>query len=111
MRHRSTHTGIATATTSASFKTKPGLTRIKNRKVAKSMTITSTKVAVIISALCLNCDSKMRMTISMSEGAAAVSGRRISTSQKQLSAPQKRMKAARAAGSSSDQSNTTRAAR
>ena len=73
--------------------------------------MTSTKVAVIISTLCLNCDSTIRMAINVRESAAAVSGRRSSTSQKKLSTPQARMKAARAAGSSSNQSNRANAAR
>jgi hypothetical protein len=84
---------------------------MKNRNVATSITITSTKVAVIISTLCLNCDSTIRMAISKSESAADISGRRNSTSQKKLSTPQARMKAARAAGSASVQSNTAKAAR
>ncbi len=84
---------------------------MKNRKVAESMTIRSTNVAVIMSTLCLNCDNTTRMTISMSESAADVSGRRSRTSQKKLSRPQVRTKAARAAGSASDQSNMPKATR
>ena len=110
-RHRKTDTGIVTATASASFKTRPGLTQMKNRKVAESMTIRSTNVAVIMSTLCLNCDNTTRMTMSMSESAADVSGRRSRISQKRLSRPQVRMKAARAASSASDQSNMPKATR
>ena len=55
-----------------------------------------------MSTLCLNCDSTIRMTISASDSAADVSGRRSSASQKKLSMPQVRTKAACAAGSDSD---------
>ena len=60
----------------------PGMMLIRNEKVARSTTIRSTKVAVIISTPCLNCDSTIRMTISASESAAAVAGRRSTASQK-----------------------------
>ncbi len=111
MRQRTSHSGIVSARANASFHTRPKLTLMKKRNVAKSMSITSTKVAVIISVLCLNCDNTMRMTITTSESAAEVSGRRTNTSQKRLSTPQVRRKAARAAGSSSDQSKMPKAMR
>src|SRR5262249_8389161 len=104
-------TGIASATASASFPTRSGLTFMKNKNVAASMSITSTKVAVIMRVPCLNCDNAIRMTISASDSAAEVAGRRSRTSQKKVSAAQVRTNAACADGSSSDQSNMPKAAR
>src|SRR5262245_5183649 len=84
---------------------------MKNPNVATSMIITSTNVAVIMRVLCLNCDNAIRMTITTSDSAAEVSGRRSKTSQKKLSTHQVRTNAARAAGSSSDQTNMPKATR
>ena len=61
---------------------------MRKENVARSMIITSTNVAVIIRTACLNCDNAIRMTISASDSAAAVIGRRSRTSQKKLSRPQ-----------------------
>ena len=62
----------------------------RKENVARSMTITSTNVAVIIRTSCLNCDSMIRTTISANDSAADVIGRRSRASQKKLSAPQVR---------------------
>ena len=110
-RQRTSHSGIVSATASASFNTRPKLTLMKNRNVAKSMSIRSTTLAVIISVLCLNCDNTIRITMNASESTAEVSGRRSKASQKKLSTPQARRKAARAVGSSSDQSKMPKAAK
>ena len=58
-----------------------GMVTSRTRSVARSMSITSTNVAVIMSTPCLNRDSSTRMTIRASDRAAAVSGRRSRASQ------------------------------
>ena len=83
----------------------------RNEKVSTSMIITSTKVTVIIRMRCLKCDSSIKTTIIASDSAAAVSGRRSSTSQRQLSRPQESRKATAAATSRSDQISRPSAAR
>ena len=76
---------------------------MRKENVARSMIIRSTNVAVIIRTACLNCDNAIRITISASDSAAAVIGRRSRNSQKKLSRPQVSANAIRAARSSSDQ--------
>jgi hypothetical protein len=75
---------------------------MRKETLPKSMTIRSTKVAVIISTPCLNCDSMIRTTSIASDNAADVSGRRNSRSQQQLRSPQVRTNAACAEGSDSN---------
>ena len=101
---------IASTTASPTFQASPGMMIIRKENVARSMIMTSTNVAVIMRTSCLNCDSAIRMMISDSDSAAAVIGRRSRTSQKKLSRPQVRTKAARAARSASDQINRPAAA-
>ena len=110
-RHSSTSSGIASSTARPTFQARPGMIVSRNEKVSTSMIITSTNVTVIIRMLCLNCDSRMRMTIIASDSAAEVTGRRSSTSQKKLSKPQVRTKAAAGTSPVSDQSSTPSAAR
>ncbi len=109
--HKSSVMRVASSAAVPTFQARPGTVTSTNEIVARSTSITSTNVAVIMRTLCLNRDSSVRMTISASDSAAAVSGRRNSTSQRQLSKPQARTKAACAAGSTSDEISRPKAAR
>src|ERR1700730_4731210 len=86
------------------FQASPGMIVTRNKIVAKSMSMTSTKVAVIIRTSYLNRESTMRTTMSKSESAPDVDGRRSKASHKKLRKPQVNTNAARASPSASDQS-------
>src|SRR5713226_6472940 len=107
----STSTGTASRTARPTFQARPGMIVTRNENVATSTIMTSTNVAVIIMTLCLNCDTRIKMTIIASDSAADVTGRRSSDSQKQLSRIQVSAKAACAARSASDHSQMANAAR
>jgi hypothetical protein len=100
--HSRSSAGAASSTATPSFQASPGTIVSRNEKVSRSMIITSTKVMVIISIVCLKCDSRMRVTISANDSAAAVIGRRSSASNRKLSKPQVRTKATADASSRSD---------
>ena len=111
IRQRKASTGIANATERPTVQARPGMMDSRNEKLATSMIKRSTKVAVIKRTSCLNCDSRIRTTMTASESAPDVSGRRSKVSQMKLSSPQVRAKAARAAGSDSNQIHIAKAAK
>ena len=61
-----------------------GKTFIRNETVSASITIRSTKLTVISSTSCLNCDSRISSTSQASDIAAATAGRPNSTIQQKL---------------------------
>ena len=63
----------------------------RNAIVSGSMTMTSTKFAVIHRTLYLNCDSATKPANIASDNAAEMSGRRNNASQKKFTIPQARM--------------------
>src|SRR5579871_4721421 len=87
--------------------------KIVNRKaaVSRSITMTSTKFAVICAISCLRRDSRTSTTISVSDNAADKAGRRNSASQKKFRIPQDSRKPRQAATSTSVASMSPSAAR
>ena len=63
--------------------------------MSASISMTSTKLALMIRMSCLNCDSRISTTIMMSDSDAATAGRRSTRSQTKLRSPQVSTKASR----------------
>src|SRR5438874_4728622 len=82
--HVKTSVRIRTASAMAALESRDGKTFIRNETVSVSITIKSTKLTVISSTSCLNCDSRIKRISQASEIAAATAGRRSSTIQQKL---------------------------
>ena len=93
--------GSANPAAAPTLAASPGKTVSRNETVSASISMTSTKLALMIRMSCLNCDSRTRTTIMMSDSDAATAGRRNTRSQTKLRRPQLSAKASAGTRSSS----------
>ena len=83
----STSSGSTMPAAAATFAARPGKIVSRKEAVSASISMTSTKLALMIRMSCLNCDSRISTTTMMSDSDAATDGRRSSSEPEEVQKP------------------------